>query len=178
MDLELLKYPVGKFKPEDPVSEDRLKQCIKVIHDFPEKLTTEIRELNESELGYRYREDGWTIRQVVHHCADSHMNAFIRTRLAMTEDNPRILPYKQGEWAKLPDVAETPVSDSLEILKGLHARWYCLLSHMDENDFKRTYFHPEQNRAIPLKVVTANYAWHCEHHLAHIRQAIHYQGRF
>ncbi len=178
MDLELLKFPVGKYTPPRPVTDEQLTKWKETIRLFPEKLEDEVRELTEAELDWVYRPGGWMIRQVVHHCADSHMNAFIRFKLALTENNPKILPYKQAEWAKLADVSEAAISDSLMILQGLHRRWTYLLNTMQENDFKRTYVHPEYGQTYSLDQVTGTYAWHCSHHLAHVRQAIHHKGKF
>lgn len=178
MDNELLKYPVGKYTPPRPIEKEHLEKWRNVLEKFPEKLTDEVSDLTDKELLWRYRPEGWTIRQVVHHCADSHMNAFIRFKLALTEKEPAILPYNQQAWASLADVSKAPVSESLIILQGLHQRWRCLLENMSADDFKRTYRHPEFNQVFSLDQVTGMYAWHCSHHLAHVKQAIHYQGSF
>lgn len=123
------------------------------------------------KLALHYRPEGWTIRQVVHHCADSHSNAFTRFKLALTEENPSIKPYKENLWAELPDVTTAPVDWSLKIIANIHKRWVVLLKSMSIADFERTYFHPESNRVWKLFEVLALYAWHCNHHLAHVKQA-------
>ncbi len=178
MDLELLKYPVGRYTPPRPIRMEHIEKWRVIIQKFPEKLREEVIKLTSDELGWQYRPEGWTIHQVVHHCADSHMNAFIRFKLSLTENEPTILPYKEAEWAKLGDVAHSDIQDSLLILQGLHNRWGALLKSMTEQDFSRAYIHPEYGRAFSLDQVTGLYAWHCSHHLAHVRQAIHYKGEF
>ncbi len=178
MDLELLKYPVGKYTPPRPIETEHIVKWRGIIEKFPEKLENELRELTDEELTWQYRPEGWNIRQVVHHCADSHMNAFVRFKLALTENTPTILPYNQKAWARTADVENSAVADSLMILKGLHSRWSQLMAGMKENDYKASYIHPEHSQAFTLDQVTGLYAWHCSHHLAHIRQAIHYKGSF
>lgn len=178
MDLELLKYPVGKFEAPVVIKESDLTTWSKIIFEFPEKLHHEVKNLTTSELSWRYRPEGWTIHQVVHHCADSHMNAFIRFKLALTEKEPVVPGYQQNEWAQLADVEKSPISHSIDILHGLHARWSQLLKTMNSADFERSYLHQEYNKKFSLKVVTGLYAWHCGHHLAHIKQGLHYKGEF
>ena len=178
MDLELLKYPVGKYTPPRPIDLEHIANWRGILDKFPSKLKEELNTLSDSELSWQYRPDGWSIHQVVHHCADSHMKAFIRFKLALTENNPTILPYNQGAWASLSDVREAPVSDSVKLLEGLHSRWGKLLASMSEADYSKTYVHPEHGQSFSLSHVTGMYAWHCSHHLAHVRQAIHYKGQF
>lgn len=178
MDLELLKYPVGKYTPPDVIGESDLITWSKIIFEFPEKLHREVKELTESELSWRYRPEGWTIHQVVHHCADSHMNAFIRFKLTMTENEPAVLGYQQHDWAQLADVQQSPIVNSIMILRGLHTRWSQLLKIMTPSDFDKRYLHQEYNKKFSLRVATGLYAWHCGHHLAHIKQALHYKGEY
>lgn len=138
------------------------------IESFPVRLRNAVENLTEVQLDTPYREDGWTIRQVVHHCADSHMNSQIRYKLALTEENPTIKPYYEDRWAELADSKEFPVEVSLKLIESIHQRWVHLLRSMKEEDFKRTFFHPEHNRSVSLGETTALYAWHSNHHLAHI----------
>lgn len=169
--MEQIKYPIGKFKNPHPITSEMISEWREVITSFPEKLNREVQGLTEAQLEYQYRPDGWTIRQVIHHCADSHMNALIRLKLALTEDQPTIKPYAEARWAELADSNTMPVAASLSILEGIHARWTYLLSHLTDNEFGRTFLHPEHGKIFRIDENTALYAWHCNHHLAHIMQA-------
>lgn len=160
-------YPIGKFERPDVITREDLSNWIETIARFPRNLEKEVSTLSPAQLDTPYRTDGWTVRQVVHHCADSHMNAFIRLKLTLTESNPVIKPYHQALWAELPDSA-MPVEPSLNLLKGLHQRLSKLLESLDEEGLNRTYTHPEHGRQIPVREVAGMYAWHCNHHLAHI----------
>ena len=168
-DLELLKYPTGKFargtKAETP---ERIAACIAVIEAFPQKLRAEVQGLSDAQLDTRYRPEGWTVRQVVHHLADSHGHAPGRFRLALTEDTPTIKPYKEALWAELIDARTAPVEPSLAIVAGLHERWVPLLKSMSMTDFQRGFVHPEQGRTITLAETLEIYTWHGGHHLAQI----------
>ncbi|MFD2203068.1 YfiT family bacillithiol transferase [Shivajiella indica] len=164
-----LQYPIGKFKASEKIDTIHLRHFIQDIEDFPKLLKQEVEQLTEIELDTPYRPGGWTIRQVVHHCADSHMNSFIRFKLALTEENPHIKPYLEHLWAESVDYLEMPVSFSLSILEGLHARWVFLLKSLTEKDLKRTFYHPEKQEEIPLDKTIALYSWHCRHHLAHVQ---------
>ncbi|MGV3762672.1 YfiT family bacillithiol transferase [Parapedobacter sp.] len=146
-----------------------LENWMETIGSFPELLSLEVALLTDEQLDTPYREGGWTIRQVVHHCADSHMNAFVRFKLALTEDNPVIKPYHEALWAELHDTKSLPVASSLFILKGLHHRWYQLLKSLDDASLKRKYTHPERGQEFALDETIGMYAWHCNHHLAHIK---------
>ncbi len=176
-DLEKLKYPIGNFTWPKQISVPDLKKWISDIESFPSSVTQEVNGLSHRELDWRYRPDGWTIRQVIHHCADSHFNSFVRFKLALTEENPTIKPYEEARWASLPD-SLGPIETSLSIIEGLHARWCILLRDLDEKSLKATYFHPEQKFTRKLDETIGLYAWHCHHHLAHIRQAKDAQGRY
>ena len=168
MDIETLKYPIGKFEKPSTFSEADVKKQIEEISTFPQRLRTAIENLSEERLDTPYRPGGWTVRQVVHHCADSHMNALIRFKLTLTEDKPVVKTFEENEWAKLPDTVDMPVAPSLQIIEGVHARWTHLLKGFSEEQFKKTFIHPAGNVEIPLYVLTALYAWHGNHHLAHI----------
>src|SRR5690606_40023431 len=124
------------------------------------------------ELAKRYRPEGWTIRQLVHHCADSHMNSFIRFKLTLTEETPTIKPYLEDLWAELPDASHLPIDSSLDVLKGLHHRWTALLKSLTEEDLKRQFIHPETNERISLETNIGIYAWNGDHHLAHMGQMV------
>ncbi len=164
-----LRYPVGAFQAPAVVSADDRAAFIETIAETPALLRAAVAGLDDDQLDTPYRPEGWTVRQVVHHLPDSHMNAYIRFRLSLTEDRPVIRPYYEAEWARLPDAASGPVAYSLALLEALHVRWVVLLRAMTDADFLRVYRHPEQpGRDLPLSEVLATYAWHCRHHLAHI----------
>ncbi len=167
-DLEKLKYPVGKFERPTNFTKEQRDAWIKTIEELPAKLRKAVDGLSDEQLDTPYRPDGWTVRQVVHHMADSHMNAFIRLKLALTEDKPIIKPYQEALWANLPDSVCAPVDLSLNILESLHKRWVITLNATKEEDFDRIFIHPQYNREFILKENVALYAWHCGHHLAHI----------
>lgn len=173
-----LRYPIGNYSKPDNYTQDDFKLWIKTIERFPSKVKDEVSKLSNEELGWRYRPDGWSIRQVVHHCADSHMNSFIRFKLALTEDCPTIKPYNEAEWAKLPDTVAVSIEESLSILRGLHARWSCLLKNMSLSDQERHFFHPEWKDPFEIGKFASLYHWHCNHHLAHIKQAKKAKGKF
>lgn len=167
-----LRFPVGKYDNTQRIEMDQIDELIEIIDDFPETLTDLVIDLDEEDLECTYRDEGWTVRQVITHCADSHMNAFMRFKLALTEDNPTIKPYSQNGWASLPDADEAPIDLSLLMLEGVHGRWVYLMDSMDEEDWNKTYYHPEQDKTFRLIDVLGLYAWHCRHHLEHVRIAI------
>ncbi len=166
--LERLRYPVGRFTYPTTVSPTELSAHIAEIERLPQNMRDAIAGLSEAQLSTPYREGGWAVRQVVHHVPDSHMNAFVRFKLALTEDTPTIRPYDQTKWAELPDVSGTPVQVSLSLLDSLHARWLKLLQGMNSSDFSREYLHPEHGKTHRLDAVLAMYAWHSRHHVAQI----------
>lgn len=160
------RYPIGRFnKPAIITPDDRLR-AIATLAEMPEMLRNAVDGLDTAQLSTPYREGGWTVRQVVHHVADSHMNAFIRMRLALTEDWPTIKPYDEKAWAMLRDYA-APIEWSLELVESLHARWVMLLQSLSEEQWARGFVHPE-NGPLTLDVTTLMYAWHSLHHVAHI----------
>lgn len=165
-----LAYPVGIFEATSEPDPSTIEGWKQTIANFPAQMRQAVESLAEEELSYRYRPGGWTIRQVVHHCADSHLNAYTRFKLALTEDNPGIKPYNETAWAELPDY-EMPLAASLQILDGLHQRWEAMLRQMQPADFDRTFFHPEHGTVFSLTLALDNYDWHCRHHLAHVHQA-------
>jgi DinB family protein len=166
---DALRYPTGRFhRPRGPLTDSQRREMIDVISRTPNDLRSAVRGLSDSQLDTPYRPGGWTVRQVVHHVPDSHMNAFIRFKLALTEDTPMIKPYDEAEWAKLTDVRDTPIETSLTLLASLHDRWVRLLRGMAPADFGRQINHPEWDAPLPLDAVLALYAWHGPHHVAHI----------
>ncbi|MGN2375634.1 YfiT family bacillithiol transferase [Sphingobacterium spiritivorum] len=162
------KYPIGQFVKPTEITQPLLTEWITIISALPQDLRKEIETLSDQQLDTPYRDGGWTVRQVVHHYADSHMNAFCRFKLALTEDNPVIKPYFEERWAEHPDGKTISVDSSLAILQGLHQRWTVLLESLRETDLQRTFLHPEHGREISLEEAIGMYAWHCRHHLAHI----------
>lgn len=178
MKLDQLKYPIGEFECPQEISSNLLKNWIAEIHEFPKRIALATESLSNEKKNWAYRPFGWTIKQVVHHCADSHMNAFIRFKLALTETNPTIKPYAEDLWAKLIDGEDNDLSYSLSIIKSIHYKWTLILSTMKDTDWEKTYFHPENNKSFSLKNVIGLYAWHCNHHLAHIYQALKHQNSF
>jgi hypothetical protein len=165
---EDLRYPVGRFRYPESITEEQRQQWIEDIAGAPDALRQAVQGLTEEQLNTPYRAGGWTVRQVVHHLPDSHVNAYVRYKLALTEEEPTIKPYEEARWAELPDSSLVPVDVSLTLLEALHARWVGLLRNMSGDDFQRTYFHPEQQRLFKLQDVLALYAWHGRHHVAHI----------
>lgn len=163
-----LQYPIGKFSKPLLVDHVRLKTEIRHISELPVLIESEIKGVPESSLEAKYRPDGWTVRQVVHHLADSHLNSYGRFKLALTEENPVVKPYMEEKWAELPD-SNLPVEFSMMMLTGIHARWSEILLKMSHADFEKTFFHPQSKRAIPLWEATSLYVWHGLHHLEHIR---------
>lgn len=168
---ELLRYPTGKFKAPVSYTAEDLRTWTATIREFPGRLRHAIIGLNERQLDTPYRTGGWTLRQVVHHCADSHMNSLLRFKWALTEHAPTIKPYNEADWALLPDY-RMPVEPSLRILEGLHQRWVVLLESFTEEDWGKTFTNPESGSTMPLKRALALYAWHCKHHLAHITETV------
>lgn len=162
------RYPVGKFEKPDIITRDLISEWITIIAAFPENLTKVTENLSDKQLDTPYREGGWTLRQVIHHCADSHINALCRIKLAITEDSPMIKPYLEDKWAELTDSKTMPVDASLLILCGLHQRWTILLNNLDQSQLNRNFIHPEHGKKMEIGEVIGMYAWHCRHHLAHI----------
>ena len=163
------RYPIGKFEMPAEVTPSKRAEAIREIASAPEKIRAAVKGLNDTQLDTPYREDGWTVRQVVHHLADSHMNAYVRWRLALTEMEPTIKPYEESAWAKLEDAAHAPVEASLRLLEGLHERWTSLLHSVKQQEFARTFRHPEHG-VRTLDWMLFLYAWHGKHHTAHITE--------
>ncbi|MBF6607383.1 MAG: putative metal-dependent hydrolase [Flavobacterium sp.] len=166
MILEKQKYPIGRFATTE-YTEEVIIGCIAVLARFPSDLTEETSLLSNEQLDTPYRDYGWTIRQLINHCADSHMNCLIRFKLALTESNPTIKPYYEARWAELAD-SLMPISSALKIIEGVHERWVVLLESLQPLQFARTFVHPEHGQQTRLDETVAFYAWHCKHHLAHV----------
>ena len=161
------RFPTGKFHFNPEITPDLRRQCIAAIREAPAAMRAAVKGLSETQLNTPYRDGGWTVRQVVHHVPDSHMNAFIRFKLALTETNPTIKPYNEDAFAQLADVTRTPVETSLTLLDALHQRWVALLEAMGPDDFTRPLIHPEIG-PITLDRLLQLYAWHGRHHVAHV----------
>ena len=171
MEQEELRYPIGRYQyalPDDEV----WAQWIATIESLPEKLRKIVSNLSFEDLEKTYRPDGWNVKQIVHHFADSHMNSFIRFKLVLTEENPTIKPYNEAAWAKTEDACSEDVVDSLDLLDGLHKRWSTFLKGIEAEDRTRTFVHPEYGHQYDLNWMLGLYDWHCRHHLAHIELAI------
>ncbi len=166
--MDNLKYPIGKFQKPDTLTKDIVNKFIDDIEIFPKRLKREVENLSNEQLDTPYRPDGWTIRQVVNHCADSHMNSLIRFKLALTEDKPTIKPYYEERWAELADSKNMPIEPALKMLEGIHERWTVLLRSLTETELSRIFIHPEHGKEFRLDENIGVYAWHCNHHLAHI----------
>lgn len=163
-----LRYPVGQFQFNGDTSQRAREQRIGEIAAAPAHLRVAVARLTPTQLDTPYRPGGWTVRQVVHHVPDSHLNAYVRIKLALTEDEPTIKPYEEARWAELPDGRTAPIEVSLGLLDALHQRWVLLLRNLGAEDFHRRFRHPEQGRLIELDEIVAMYAWHGRHHVAHI----------
>jgi uncharacterized damage-inducible protein DinB len=161
------RYPIGKFSFDGTLTPDQKKQYLHDIEQTPARMRAAVSGLSDQQLNTPYREGGWTVRQVTHHVPDSHMNAYIRFKLALTEEEPTIKPYEEARWAELPDTAETPVETSLTLLDALHTRWVTLLNSLKPSDWSRKFKHPEMG-PMTLDRTLALYAWHGKHHVAHI----------
>jgi hypothetical protein len=162
------RYPIGRYQVQ-PFSEAQKEAWLNGILFLPQKLEMSILNLNDTHFDMPYREGGWQIKQVVHHVADSHMMAYTRFKLALTEENPRISPYKEALWAELSD-SSLAVNISITLLHCLHNRWYSILKNMSEEDWQRTLYHPQHDKNISLWDMLAIYAWHGNHHVAHITE--------
>jgi hypothetical protein len=166
--MEDQRYPIGKFDPKKmPASAEERARMIESIAALPVELQQAVMGLNSGQIDTPYREGGWTVRQVVHHLADSHMNAYFRFKLALTEENPPVRGFDEAAWAELADSQVTPIDVSLAILEHLHARWVVLLRSLEPADWERPIVHSKVG-PMPLKLVLALYAWHGSHHVAHI----------
>jgi hypothetical protein len=165
---EDLRYPIGRFTRPKSLSAKERDEAINAIAGAPALMRAAVKGLTREQLDTPYRPGGWTVRQVVHHVPDSHMNAYCRIKLGLTEDTPTIKPYDEAKWAELADSKSPLVEESLALLEALHARWVVLLRQMKPADFERTITHPEWDAPLSLDTVVALYAWHGRHHAAHV----------
>lgn len=168
IDLEKLKYPIGKLLTPAEYTSEYISNKIQEIELFPERLKEETIHLTEEQLDTPYRPGGWTVRQVIHHCAESHMNCYIRIKWALTENNPVIKAYDENLWSQLPDSLSMPIQPTLSLLDGLHYRLAYIMKNLSETDLEKTFVHPENNSEYKIKQIIGTYAWHGNHHLAHI----------
>jgi len=164
---EDLRYPTGKYQPQ-PFSEKQKENWLNDLKFLPQELELAIQNLDEAQLQTPYREGGWTVQQLVHHIADSHINAYVRFKLGLTENNPSIKPYEEKEWANLNDVNTVPINVSITMLHALHRRWVATLKALSDEQWQRTVFHPEQKKEMTLWFLLGMYAWHGKHHVKHI----------
>ncbi len=162
-----LRYPIGKYEPR-PFSAEQKEEWLNDIKFLPRLLENSIINLDEAQLATPYRDGGWTVKQLVHHIADSHLNAYIRFKLGLTQDNPTICAYDEKVWAELDDVKKVPINISLTLLHALHIRWYEAIRNLTDEQWNRTYIHPEHNKTFTLWHLLGVYAWHSKHHVAHI----------
>ena len=167
-ELNNLKYPIGKYTKPVNLTREKVNNYINDIESFPLRLKIAIEPLSTAQIDTTYRPNGWTIRQVIHHCADSHMNAFIRLKLTLTEEKPVVKPYWEDRWAELADAKTMNIEPSIKLLEGLHVRWAVLLKSLSEKELEKDFIHPEHGKAFQLNEFLGIYAWHCNHHLAHI----------
>jgi len=165
--LDDLRYPIGRFSPPASSMAGIRTANIQTLRLLPERLQAAVKDLDDQQLDTPYREEGWTLRQVVHHVADSHANAYIRFKLALTEEWPTIKPYDEAAWATLHDSLWLPIDGSLALITALHGRWVALLDSLSDDDFHKGYNHPESGH-VNLAKALALYDWHCRHHTAHI----------
>ena len=178
MNLKELKFPIGQFNSPVEYSEETIQKWISDIELFPQRLLSLTSGLSKEQLNWKYRPDGWAIKQVVHHCADSHMNSLIRFKLTLTEDTPNIRPYFEDKWAELSDSVSDDISDSVTLLKGLHAKWTYLLKNLTDKELLLQFSHPEHGTKFSLQENIGVYAWHCNHHLAHIKLGLQAEGKY
>ncbi|AUS04094.1 YfiT family bacillithiol transferase [Pseudotamlana carrageenivorans] len=175
-ELEKLRYPIGKFECPKSISNSDLNAWISVLEQFPKRLESLVENLNDAQLDTEYRPGGWTIRQVIHHVADSHHHSYTRFKWALTEDKPLIKAYYEDRWAELSDSKFAPIDMSLHHIKAIHFKLVYLLKTLTEADLERRFIHPETNSEVKLNFQIGNYAWHSNHHYAHIENVLKQKG--
>lgn len=168
--LEKLRFPIGKFIAPEFYTPYYLTEKIEEIASFPERLKKEVHHLNDEQLDTAYRQDGWSLRQLIHHCADSHLNCYMRTKLTSTEKKPLIKPYYEDRWCEMHDNLTMPIRPTLLLLEGLHYRLAYLMNNLSEEDLDKSFIHPERDTTFQLKEIVGTYAWHGNHHLEHITE--------
>ena len=175
-EIEQLKYPIGKFDIPQHITSEEIKKWITDISELPEKLNKAVRSLSKEQLDTPYRPEGWTLKQLVHHIADSHMSALLRFKWSLTEDEPTIKAYDEKAFADLYDSKFTPVEISLNFISALHAKWLILLENMSATDFERSFVHPQTGSRFKLKEILGHYSWHGKHHYAHLENLLKRKG--
>lgn len=165
---DAMRHPIGEYSAPEIIGGAQREEWIDELERLPANLRTAVAGLSDEQLDTRYRPDGWTIRQVVHHLADGHLNSYTRFRLALTEDTPTIKPFDETAWAELPDAKSGPIEPSLKLLEGLHQRWVLLFRSLSDEDFKRAYRHPDRRELTILDATLGYFAWHSRHHVAQI----------
>ncbi len=175
-ELEQLKYPIGEFKCPKIITQEYISQWIEVLEQFPSKLSNLVVDLSDAQLDTAYRPGGWTVRQVVHHVSDSHHHSYIRFKWALTEDKPVIKYYFEALWAELSDAKHAPIQMSLDHLKAVHFKLVYLLKSLSDEALNKSFIHPEHNEEVVLKKNIGIYAWHCNHHYAHIENLLIREG--
>ena len=166
--LEQLRYPVGRYQSPEQITPALIEQWIQDIEQLPQQLSELLTDWTSEQLATPYREGGWSVKKLIHHIADSHLNSYARFKWALTEDQPTIKAYDEQAWAELPDCEITDVQISLQLLQALHHRWVHLLRSLSQADLEKSFVHPETGKSIVLDENIAHYAWHSRHHLAHI----------
>ncbi len=166
--MQNLKYPIGEYVYPSNVDQTQIKSWIDSLENFPQQLIEVTSTLTKAQLAMNYRPGGWTLRQVIHHIADSHINAYMRVKLTLTEENPIVRPYNEEIWAELPEAKNGDIEISIAIIKAIHHRLVITLRALNFADFNRKYIHPAANQRLTLSYLVGNYAWHGQHHLAHI----------
>lgn len=175
---EQLKYPVGKYVADRNPRKEVLAKWIATIEAFPAALDELVKDVPTEKLNWCYRPGGWTVKEVIHHCADSHMNSMMRFKLTLTEDTPTVRPYFEDRWATLHDSQSDDISASLLLLKGLHKKWALLLKSLTEEELQREFMHPEHGKKFNLAETIGMYAWHCNQHFAHVKNGIESGGKY
>ncbi|AWM16188.1 bacillithiol transferase BstA [Bacillus inaquosorum] len=165
-----LSYPIGEYQPRESVSKEQKDEWIQALEKVPAKLKKAVEGMTESQLDTPYRDGGWTVRQVIHHLADSHMNSYIRFKLSLTEETPAIRPYDEKAWSELKDSKTADPSGSLALLQELHGRWTALLRTLTDQQFQRGFYHPDTKEIMTLENALGLYVWHSHHHIAHITE--------
>lgn len=170
--MDKLKYPIGQVNIPNEITLKNISKWITDIENFPKNLENLVKNLSEEQLNTPYREGGWTVRETIHHCGDSHVNSYIRFKWALTENQPIIKAYYEDRWARLFDSKEAPIDISLLFIKALHAKWVYLLKGLTTEDLNKVFIHPESGETVSLERNIGIYAWHCNHHFAHIENLL------
>lgn len=178
MDIQKLTYPIGKRVTVSNPDQSLIEEWITDIETFPQRLEKLLQNATTAQLSYRYRPGGWTVKQVVHHCADSHLNGMAKFKLALTEDSPTIKPYIQEGWANTTEATSDDLTYSIQLLKGLHAKWIVLLRSLSSDEMQRGYIHPAHDRLFTIEESIQIYSWHCNHHFAHVENGLQSEGKY